>query len=357
MKINPLKHTQNLTQNFVYFLFYLRKEKKGEGFWKRIGLELRLYSGERPPPKYLTWSVCLALSYKEKKEGGGEKREFSSFLHTKQNGKKRQETLTRERENFISFLSRDNKHLHAREREVSFLSREITNTYTEREIYFLSFDKHKHRVWEGEGENKLRFYLFLFQTLTARTTQNTNVLYLFICLLLLVQTEEKKQKNTKKCSLGLRLQLQEELYGQEQKQANGYMETRRENWGAANMVYKWAHQYKREDRGGEGREKNFIFLSFLENTQTTPRVREEEKIETLFILLTNTHSARVKKTTTHNKHARDMEENLRERIYFSFLHFHTQQREKIATTNMNKTINNTTRILKKGKEKQERCET
>jgi hypothetical protein len=70
VKINPLKHTQNLTQNFVYFLFYLRKEKKGEGFWKRIGLELRLYSGERPPPKYLTWSVCLALSYKEKKRGG-----------------------------------------------------------------------------------------------------------------------------------------------------------------------------------------------------------------------------------------------------------------------------------------------
>jgi hypothetical protein len=81
-------------------------------------------------------------------------------------------------------------------------------------------------------------------------------------------------------------------------------------------------------QGGEGREKNFIFLSFLANTQTTPRVREEEKIETLFILLTNTHSARVKKTTTHNKHARDTEEKLRERIYFSFLYFHTHSARK-----------------------------
>jgi hypothetical protein len=133
--------------------------------------------------------------------------------------------------------TRDKKHLHAREKNLFLFFREITNTYIERNLF--SFFRQTQTSCVRRRRRKQIEILFVPfpNTHSENSTEYKCVLFIYL-FTSSCSNGRKETINTKKCSLGLRLQLQEELYGQEQKQANGYMETRRENWGAANMVYK-----------------------------------------------------------------------------------------------------------------------
>jgi hypothetical protein len=151
--------------------------------------------------------------------------------------------------------------------------------------------------------------------------------YIYFLFISSCQNGRKETMNTKKCSLELRLQLQQELYGQEHKQANGWKQIQ---MGAANMVTNEPASNKKRKQGGRGEKRNFIFLSFLANTQTTPRVREEEKKKLRFylFLLANTHSARVTRKQRHTTNTREIRKKNREKEFIFLSLLSNTQRER-----------------------------